>query len=284
MQAADFQKDNFSPDYDFRWWKSYECPTCPNATHPTNATGTSLSAPMVAGYAAYAMRAVKAELPTCGGQPQYWGIGAQQVTRAIVMASARHNPKTWFYDDTGTWTQQRTRLNTGDADAKANERKQRDGTGVIDMFGLVKLLQAGSPCNRWWSHTPVTIGSTPPSDPIVKGPWSWPEPDSGLGRARAVIAWNPDDQGCNDSGTCDPGTIHQGYDLDFCVYEVVPGGNDIVVGCADSWENNYEAADFYVKTDGTQYIAKINVFSGLPNTKVHIGAAVYFDAFHPGIP
>ncbi len=272
VQAADHKKSVFSPADQFRWWGVYEDVS-------GDATGTSFATPQVAGLAAYVMRATLQAYPSSRAQ-------AQQAARAILMASARHNPKVYYYPNwpaTSGWTWQRSVLRTGSSDARTDSRVHRDGAGAVDAKAMAKILPKGPGTRRpqWgsWTITIPPAGEGMPS--TTKIPFKWPLPHTtGYGRVRIAITWNPYVQ-C--SGPTDCSTWGQGYDIDLCYYED-RGGNDLLMGCANSWDNNYEFIEHEMKKDGTPYYSKIVWYSAKPSTQVTYSHSVYMDAYHNGIP
>jgi len=277
VQAADHHKDSFFSSDGFRWWGVYENEI------GVDATGTSFAAPQVAALASYVRRKANQEFPSNARV-------AQQATRAVIMASARHNPKSfyWNYDvfQNGHWEFARSLLRTGAADARTGSRKHRDGAGAVGGRALAHLLPAGpssgSVSSKWGGgDIEIPEGGQPPP---VKVPFVWPEEhtSSGYGRVRIALTWNPTVQ-CTEPDQCTPQNWTQGHDLDLCFYEEA-GQQDILVGCANSWDNNYELMDTQMKKDGTGYYILISVYSGQPLSTVSYGVAVYCDAYHDGIP
>jgi hypothetical protein len=289
VQAADYLHpvNPATPPHLYRWWAPYEQPSPPDDPNVTTPTGTSFAAPQVAGLAAYALRQALAEQPTTR-------IKAQQATRAMVMASARHNPLTWYYSGWGTpagagsawistWGSARSRLNTGN-DVSKDPRYYRDGAGAVDAYALVKLLPSGTPGNRWWGSDDVHFppgGEMPPSVKTPNRPWPVTPPTEGEGRYRFALAWHPY-VNCTEPGSCNQ--WGRGFDFDVCMFKYVPGGTDELVGCSASWDNNYELIDTNMLKNGTAYYNRIYAFSGVPGEDVARGQSHYFDAYHDNIP
>jgi hypothetical protein len=254
-------------------WRAYK-----DTSYPFG-TGTSIAAPQVAGYAAYAYRAASQLYPNDR-------MKTLQATRAMVIASARHNVKSYYYADwpsldpswpnSHTWA--RSRLITGgQVNSAYDQRLHRDGAGMVDGHALGVMLDSveGVTPTPWVDagHIDFPTGGTPPE--IIKPEFKWPDPQppGTIGRVRFALTWHPYAGEAHQSG--------QGYDLDFCLHRAT---DDQLVACAQSWDNNWEFMDVDMKADGTYYYVKIRPWSGVGGTRVTYALSVYYDAYHGSEP
>lgn len=249
---------------------------------PSNRVGTSYAAPQVAGYAAYAHRAASQLYPNDR-------MKTLQATRAMVIASARHNVKSWYYADwpssdpswPSSFTWERSRLITGaQVNSSYDQRRHRDGAGMVDGHALGVMLDTfeGLTPTPWVDagHIDFPPSGTPPE--IVKPEFKWPDPlpPGTFGRVRFALTWNP----YADPSEADK-TSGQGYDLDFCLYRA---SDHQLVACAQSWDNNWEFMDVDMLADGTYYYIKILSWSGIGDTRLTYALSVYYDAYHGSEP
>jgi hypothetical protein len=180
------------------------------------------------------------------------------------MASA-----TWKVPVAGVYTP----LTTGIA--KYNEKKWAAGAGGVRADVLSDLM--GSRCTT--SGTPIPVGASfggidlhfpegggsPPPDTKDVDPYV---PGAVDIRCRYAIAWQPEPQSCGTPPNINC-TENQGYDIDFCVTQAADG---VLLGCASSWQNNYEFMEFQTQNHRVLRMA-IYGYSGLPGHTAKVGWA-----------
>ncbi|MFD3164166.1 S8 family serine peptidase [Herpetosiphon sp. NSE202] len=202
---------------------------------PASDTGTSLSAPQVAGLATLLLN-MNANL-------SQW----PEVTKAIIMAASAHNIE-------------------GDAFIPSiHETDYRDGAGaLIGTLARDMALNQGTqgnwfPCTYscWWgisaSNTELPVGAT-------TGGRIWADPGQ---RVRIVVSW---------WANATP-AFHYGLETDFDL--VIRGPNDSIVALSKSTDNNYEMVDFLAPQQGLYRIEVKKFAANETGNKLGIAALVY---------
>jgi len=226
------------------------------------ATGTSFAAPQVAALAAYAMREAKCIHPKDS-------LLAVEDARAMIIASATM-PVTVrsLGGQDAVWP-----LITGNA--RYDERRWAAGAGGVAADSLAWMMDAkctSEGVNPSANHGGIKVYFDPDEPPPVQKT----RVNTGSGvdiRCRAAIAWNPLPSCSGIPGVypveCNEG---QGFDFDLCIVDKDSGQ---VMGCAASWENNYEYLNVPCQAN-RRYELQIYPFWGTPHQTARVGWAFWW--------
>jgi hypothetical protein len=231
-----------------------------------NMVGTSFAAPQVASMGVYAMEQYRCK----NGEDHQKAL---QETRAALMASAIR-PITVAPEpgelcggqqcQTGVY-----RLITGSSSNAWEQRRWAAGAGGVDAGTLQRVI--GNDCA---THGPENMGGSsgtldilfpedaPPPDPTRKRVF-FPEQEGDELRCRVAIAWQPLPS-CNGTSCSES----KGFDIDMCLYTP----DEQLLGCAASWDNNYEFMDVDCPRE-EHYLLEIIPYAGMPGAEATVGYA-----------
>ena len=192
---------------------------------------------------------------------------AVEAARALIIASSTRNITVKSLSGQAqSWP-----LVTGNA--LYNERQWAAGAGGVDA-GRMSLVMNQQRCTTPGHHPGgsyggVTVDFDPDNPPgVTKIPVETGHAQGSI-RCRLAIAWNPlpNCSGAPPNVSCTDG---QGFDFDLCLTH---GPTGQLMGCASSWENNYEYMNVPCYPD-TWYWVEIYPFWGTPHNLARLGWAL----------